>query len=296
MNSIKKILVNIIALMLVVVSCFAMTACTGEDIVQVELTISVYNYGEDLEDETDDEGVETVKLNVDLYRHLAPNTVKQILNYIKAGYYNDTVFYKIDGEDNLMQEHPNQIMLGDLKLDGAQIVQNDIMPTIKGEFEHGGVTGSNLTAKKGSIGLWRNWYGWNDQSYDVSNDSMHTGRATWFMPTITQSDYNGWFCIFAQFDTSSEAYELIETALTQNKEEYVIYYTGEYDKNGVDNNNGLTFNYVPADEYDAEAIDGLFEADDDQLTCYNPYTVQIPVYEDNTGTYVTAKVTSVRVK
>lgn len=289
MNSIKKILVNIIALMLVVVSCFAMTACTGEDIVQVELTISVYNYGEDLEDETDDEGVETVKLNVDLYRHLAPNTVKQILNYIKAGYYNETVFYKIDGGEN---NFPGQIMLGDLKADANGVTQNDIMPTIKGEFEHGGVTGSNLTAKKGSIGLWRNWYGWNDQSYDVSNDSMHTGRATWFMPTKTQSDYNGWFCIFAQFDTSSDAYELIETALDENKEEYVIYYTGEYTADN-NNNNGLTFNCVPADEYDVEAIDGLFEAEDDQLTCYNPYTVQIPV--DAKGN-VTAKVTSVKVK
>ena len=296
MNSIKKILVNIIAALLLVVSCFAMTACTGEDIVQVELTVSVYNYGEDLEDDTDDEGVDEYTLTVDLYRHLAPNTVDQILKYVKAGYYNDTVFYQIDGADNLLQEYPNQIMLGDLKLDGAQIVQNDIMPTIKGEFEKGGTTGSNLTAKVGSIGLWRSWYDFNDQKYDVQNGAMNSGRATWFMPTSTQSAYNGWFCFFGQFNTSSEAYELIKTAVTHssNIEEYVIYYTGEYDKNGVDNNNGLTFNCVPVDDYDAENIDGLFEVEnDDELVCYNPYTVQIPV--DVNGN-VTAKVVSVKVK
>lgn len=293
MNSIKKILVNIIAALLLVVSCFAMTACTGEDIVQVELTVSVYNYGEDLEDDTDDEGVEPVKLTVDLYRHLAPNTVDQILKYVKAGYYNNTVFYQIDGGEN---NFPNQIMLGDLKADANGVTQNDIMPTIEGEFEKGGTTGSNLTSKEGSIGLWRSWYDYEDLKYTAQNGAVHSGRATWFMPTSTQSVYNGCFCFFGQFDTSSEAYELIKTAVTHssNIEEYVIYYTGEYDKNGVDNNNGLTFNCVPVDDYDAENIDGLFEVENDyELVCYNPYTVQIPV--DVKGN-VTAIVTGVKVK
>lgn len=288
MNRLRKLIVNIVAVLMVVASCFTLTACK-EDIKTVELKVSVYNYAESVAD------FEEVTLTIDLYRHLAPNTVDTVIKYIKEGYYNDAIFYK-------HANHTNQIMLGDLKQDSeGNIVQNAIKPQIKGEFEHGGTSGSNLTPKKGSIGLWRNWYAYDD-SYQASNDAMHSGRSIWFMPTQTStsslSGYSGWFCIFAQFDVNSQAYALIENAIKEHTEDYVVYYTGEWDESKADANYGLTYNCVPAGDFEEDDIEDLFVADESKAhyTCYNYYTVKLPVREDASNNSIAAKVISAKVK
>lgn len=293
MKRLEKLLVNVVAILLIVVSCFGLSACK-EDIRTLELTISVYNY------ETDE--TETATLTVDLYAHLAPKTVSQIEKYAKDGYYNNTVFYKITTEG---KNYPNQIMLGDLKQnDLGDIVLNDIKPEIKGEFERGGTSGSNLTVKRGSIGLWRSWYEY-DGSYNVSSTAMNSGRATWFIPTSTSNtaltSYNQWFCVFAQFDLSGEnlgALELITDAINEYTVDYVICYTGEYDADNKDEGYGLTAHCIPADDFDQatfEAENGkIFEAEGEQLVCYNKSTVSIPAIED--AGEITAKVTSVKIK
>lgn len=295
MNTMKKILINIMAVLMLVVCCFGMSACQ-EDITQIKLNLSVYNYDDN--EEGVDIGFENTTLTVDLYGHFAPKTVAAVLKYVKDGYYNNTVFYKIDSS------FPNQIMLGDLKADGAGIkAQESIMPQISGEFEHGGVSGSNLTAKKGSIGLWRTWYEY-DGSYNKSNATMHSGRATWFMPTneleTTLSGYNGWFCIFAQMDMENEAnvkaFELIKDSLTSsNIEKYVVYYTGEYDAEQPDNNHGLTQHIVPADDFNVAEVADLFIPKGTQEVCYKHYTVNIPVVEINGQTQIAARVVSAAV-
>ena len=289
MKRFKKLMVNVVAVLLVVASCFGLSACK-EDIRTLEISISVYNY------ETD--AMETAKLKVDLYGHLAPETVDAIEKYAKDGYYNNNVFYKLE-------DYSNQIMLGDLKQNAdGNIMHNDIKPEIKGEFERGGTVGSNLTAKKGSIGLWRSWYDY-DNGFSTNSTAMNSGRATWFIPTAekdtTLSSYNQWFCVFAQFDLSGEnleTFELIKSAISENTVEYVICYTGKYDANKKDQNYGLTAHCVVAEGFNENAFETengeIFEAKGEQLECFNMHSVYVPMVED--GDTVSAKITSIKIK
>ena len=183
-------------------------------------------------------------------------------------------------------------MLGDLKwVDGA-IKQNTIKPTIEGEFANGGMVGSNLTNVKGAIGLWRTWTAFDDEQGDFfqTNTSTETGRATWYMPTSTLSEYDNWMCVFGKIvlddEATSKAIEAIIdmfSVSTQYKE-YVIYYTGEYDN--------LIFNCVEKADFDEEMED-LFKAEGSQLVCYNHYTIQVPVIDESGA--IGAKVVSAKV-
>ncbi len=289
MKKLKKLLSLFIASALLIVSCFSMAGCS-EDITQIKLNLSVYNY-EQTEEEVD-VGFEDVTLTIDLYGHFAPKTVENITKYVKQGYYNNTVFYK-------QTTFTNQVMLGDFLVDGASIkAQEKIMPQVKGEFERGGVSGSNLLAKKGSVGLWRTWYAY-DGSYDTSNATMNSGRATWFIP-VSDSDaalsgYNGWFCIFAQIDMENEdnahAIDLISKSLSSGKvEQYIVYYTGKYDANQPDNNHGLTKHVVKASDF-VEST-SIFTAEGSQEVCYNKHTINVPVVEVEGETAIAAKVVS----
>ncbi len=283
MKRFNKVLTSIIAFVMLFTMCFSLTGCI-EDIKKVELTIAVYDYENNQMYEESD-----VTLTLELYRHLAPNTVDAIMGYIEDGYYDNAVFYKMEGRDS-------QLMVGDLKLNGSVIEQNAIKPAIDGEFEKGGTTGSNLTNKKGAVGLWRTWNAY-DGSYTTST-STDTGRATWFMPTETISSYDTWFCVFAQIDMNDTSNSNAITAIINafgsdgNYEEYEIYYTGEYDAEKVDENHGLKFNIVPEDEFDENAIPDLFEAEGAEYVCYNHYTVKIPVTE--AGGTVAAKIVSAK--
>ena len=76
MKRFSKILVNILAAIMVVVSCSFLVAC--EDIKVLEVKVNVYN--------TTDKVMEEKTLTVDLYRHLAPTTVDTIAKYAEEGY------------------------------------------------------------------------------------------------------------------------------------------------------------------------------------------------------------------
>lgn len=262
MKSIRKILVNLMAVLLIVGSCFGLTACK-QDVREMTITISVYNHDESVQ------AFEEVTLTVDLYGYIAENTVNKIEKYVNEGYYNDTVFYKTS-----ISAFSSQIMLGDFKASGDDLVMNEVKPEIKGEFDRNGTVGSNLKAKKGSIGLFRSWYAGNNEGYSVSNSAMNSGRATWFIPTSETevSALSEWFCIFAQFDLSdsdnANAIELIVNALEQSTTEYVVYYTGEY--------GNLTQHIVLAEDFNEEDV---FEAEGNQLVCYNKQTIKVPTVE-----------------
>ena len=261
MKRIYRVMINVFAAVMLFCMSLGLTAC--EDIKTLEVKISA-------------DGAEYT-LTVDLYRHLAPKTVDKIMGYVNDGYYNETVFYKMDGYDS-------QLMIGDLKVENGEIAQNALLDEIYGEFESNGTKGSNLTSSSGSIGLWRSWYA-HDDSYTTSSAARDSGRATWFIPTADISGYKGYFCIFAQYDTADTDNSDAITAITDifadedKYSEYYIYYTGEYNAEDAKNNYGLTFHCVPADEYDADAIDNLFVADDkeNQLVQYNAVKVDIPV-------------------
>ncbi len=281
MKKIRRIFVSVISFVLMLTACFAFTGC--KDIKNGSITISYYDYATSTQKE--------VTISLELYREFAPETVDAISKYINDGYYDDCVFYKTATESSA-------IMIGDLKMVDGEIVQNDIKPTLDGEFEHGKVKGSNLTNTKGSIGLWRTWTA-HDNTHQTST-STDTGRATWYMPLTNSaiSNYEGWFCIFAQMDLSSDeastAFSVIDALFTIDTyyEEYVIYYTGEYDETKADQNHGLTFNCVPADMF--EEGTEVFEAEGDQLVCYNKTTIRIAVAPETKE--VAAKIVSGNVK
>ncbi len=274
MNKFKKIIITAISLLMTFICTISFVGC-GKDIREVDIKVSLYDFS--------NSKYEDYSLDIELYGHLAPETVSQISKLIKSGYYNDTVFYKIQGLDD-------QIMLGDLKYDpnseDATIQENcgfylnDEKPTIKGEFKHGGTTGSNLKNKVGSIGLWRTWTA-QDSNYDEGSTGMDTGSATWFIPTATKSAYDDYFCVFAQYDYDGENKETIDSikdffSSSLRYQDFVIYYTGEY--------GDLTFHCAKAEDFEArkDEIVDLFEAEEgsSQLVRYNHYTIRVPMTTD----------------
>ena len=279
MQRLKKLIVVLMAVVMACVCSVTLFGCAKEDIKKMEVKIAVYNF--------ESSGTtETYTMSIDLYRHLAPNTVDAIVKYVNEGYYNNKVFYKDAA-------YSNQLMIGDLRFTAGETENSgfslDEKPTIEGEFKYGGTTGSNLTAKKGSIGLWRSWLA-QDEGQKDNRNATDTGRATWFIPTTSISSYNDYFCIFAQYDVNNSGNADAIAALTDafdssaNYEEYVIYYTGEYEN--------LTFNCVAKEDFDEESLgDDLFKAEGAQLMCYNHYTVRVPMHEGD----VAAKIVSAKI-
>lgn len=253
-------------MMVVVMACVCSLGLTGcvEDIKKLEINLQICDYdnGGEMEEYT---------LSIDLYRHLAPKTVDAISGYVKEGYYDGALFYKMTSFDS-------QYMVGDLLYDAEStetqnIVKNAVKPNLPGEFEYGGTVGSNLTNRKGSIGLWRSWYAV-DGGYQDNRNATDSGSATWFLPSTLITSYNKYFCVFGQFDVNDDDNKATLEALAsvfeeENCENFVIYYTGEYDN--------LQYHCVPESDFRSNEIDDLFVAEGEELTCYNHFTISIPV-------------------
>lgn len=264
MKKLTKIFVNLLAVLMLSFACISLTAC--EDIKKLKVTVEVYDY----------EAKEAVEqtFNINLYRHLAPNTVDSVIANVKEGYYNDCLLYISD-------DWNAQIMFGDYKMQGENVVFNTVKPQIKGEFTKGGTTqGSNLINAKGYVGLWHSWLAIDNEGeagYTATN-SAHTGRTTIYMPTKTISAYNGYFCVFGEYDIADEdiqeLFDLISEALTnsENYTLYTVYYKGEYDKAKADTNYGLTGYCVKSEDFTEEDV---FEAEFGQLVEYNKHEIRI---------------------
>ncbi len=276
MKRLKRIIFNLLALVLIVTMCLGLTAC--EDIKRLEVTVMVYS---------DESGkVEEKKLTVDLYRHLAPETVDHIIDKcVDKNYYDNAIFYQ-GGETNA-------IMMGDTVYsqtdEGYSFSQKVSAPLLDGigktEFEYGGTKGSNLKVKEGSIALYRTWA---ENSDYATNAYYGTGRATWLMPTSAISKYDGYLCVFAQIDledeTNSETWNAIKKLFTDSKYvEYTVYYTGEYDD--------LSYNCVEKSEY--EAPDNLFTPEGDQLVAYKKQNIKVPFIQKDNDSKLAAYVKSV---
>lgn len=285
---IRKILINVLAVIMMAISACCFTAC--EDIVTLEVKFQAYDY----ENEQMFEDGE-LTLSIDLYRHLAPETVASVIKNVNDGFYNDAVVYKFKSANT------NQYMIGDLKYDESGNIVQNLAPEIKGEFEANGTVGSNLKHEKGSVGIWRSYYAC-DAGLSISSTARDSGRATWFMPTKESSVNNGQMCIFGKIDmsdeTAEEIYDVMEAIFSDSERyvEYQIYYTGTYDASKADENYGLTFNIALADDFDKSEIDNLFETDDEeqQLKIYDPYVIQVPVI--TRSSQQSLKIASVKVK
>ncbi|MBR5192241.1 MAG: peptidylprolyl isomerase [Clostridia bacterium] len=279
MKRFSKIIVNILAIVMLMLSCFSLVAC--EDIRRIAITVEVY----DMETET----MEERTLTIDLYRHLAPDTVDSIVALVNEGYYDSSAekgelfFYTMGSY--------KQIMLGNFLYKDEGIEVNGNPPTINGEFNANGVIGSNLTHTEGAIGLWRTWSA--EGSYSENDGYANTGSATWFMPTSDlSSSYDGYFCIFGRFnfESGSENNEIWQDikAMFNNGityyEKYEVFYTGEY--NPEVENCGLTANVIEYDNFKEENISGLFKAEGKFASApqmYNHYTINVPVINKENG-------------
>lgn len=276
MNRMKKLLTVVLALFMSFICVMSMTGCSG-DIKKLQLKVQVYDY------ENHNFVVHT--MDIDLYRHLAPTTVDAISSYMNAGYYDNTMVYKLS-------DHSAQIMVGDLDYSDGVITLKDKKPTLPGEFMYGGTKvegGEALKTEQGTLGLWRSWY---EQDGDFTGrNATNSGSATLFMPIKGMSTYDDYFCIFGKMDMEDDdnksALEAIAEAFADEDyfTNYVIYYTGEYDN--------LQFHYTTADKFNEDEIEDLFVADGDQLVCYNHYHIRIPVTPQG---QLAVKVLSAKVK
>ncbi len=266
--------------------CLSLVAC--EDIKTLSVNVSIY-------DKESSKNVEQT-IEIDLYRHLAPDTVDAILSYVEQGYYNDLLFYKNADSEN----YASQIMVGDYALLDGKITEytKDYVNKIDGEFEKAGVTGSNLTNVKGAVGLWRSWEKGDSYKQNGSN-SYNSGKATWYMPTDNLSGYDGYFCVFGQIDLSDEDNSSALSKLialfgdSDLYTTYVSYYLGSDAEN-------LTLVIEPLDDYNQKIEDGVLEeADvyspkDDEMNYLAKREFNLPVATINdVENTVTAKIVSV---
>jgi cyclophilin family peptidyl-prolyl cis-trans isomerase len=268
--------------------CLSLVAC--EDITSLSVTVSIY-------DKDASKNVEQT-IEIDLYRHLAPDTVDAILSYVEQGYYNDLLFYKnADSE-----AYTSQVMVGDYAFVNGAInaYTQDYVSPIDGEFEKAGVTGSNLLNIKGAVGLWRDWNKGDTYKQNSSN-SYNSGKATWYMPTTNLTGYDGYFCMFGQIDlddedTATALSDLI--ALFSDSElytSYTVYYLG-------DDVEDLTLVIETTEDYQ-EKIDNktleeadIFSPEDDQLNSYAKREIYMPIATINdVENVITAKILSVEV-
>lgn len=281
MKKISKILASVIVMIMLVVCSLSLTAC--EEIKKLNVNVMVYNYNTATYKE--------YTITVDMYRHLAPETVDSVIANANKGYYDGTAFYK-------MKNYNNQIMFGEYSYntETKTLTQNYCETTVKGEFKNAGTVGSDLLNVRGSIGLWRDW-GING-SYRTNNWA-DTGRGTLYMPTSAISGYDGYFCIFAKVDLSDassdnyKAFAALDEAMlitdSEKTETFVVYYTGEYNSDNSVKNNGLTFNFMDKEDFDdltEEEITALniFEPKGEQLKKYDKTEITIPVVGKNDTT------------
>ena len=295
-----KIFVNALLIVVLCVLSLGLFAC--EDLKRVEVNVSVYDISK--------QKTVTKTITIDLYRHLADETVDTIVDYAKKGYYDNSLFYV----NKNTSETENAITFGDYKFDDSfNVIQNtaSYVHNIKGEFEYNGTVGSDLINAKGYVGLWRDWTA--NNGYTTSDSSMNSGRASLYMPTTATTKMDGYFCVFGKIDLdkqeNKEAFDLISAIFDDSTYyvDYTVYYTGEFDKTKSDENYGLTYGIMTSEDFNnnydpankrvkvGEDFVTVFAAEGEEYVSFNHHTVRIPIWNQNgKGNIATAKIESVK--
>lgn len=297
MKRIFKTLCLLLTLVFTLGFTASLTAC--EDIKQIKVNISVFDIEKSQQVET--------SITVDLYRHLAPETVDAIISYVEKGYYNDTLFYKNNMYTN--------ILFGDYKVVDKALVQNnaDYVLPIDGEFVANGLKmDGEFKFTEGTIGLWRDWQASGDFKNN-NNEAFNSGKGTLFIPTETKTEYNDYFCILGKIETeigsdNEKAFRLLKAITSSGKHfvNFTTFYTGDVTvkEDGTIDYSGLTYHQMLTQDFndryneDENTIDGLevFKAEGSEFIKYNKQTLQLPVaVAGSTITTVYAKITTVTV-
>lgn len=272
----KKISCCVVAVLLIL-STLSFSACSDYKTLNVKINANGTEY----------------QMKVLLYDYLTPKTSEKMLADFENGYYNDTLIYQSTA-------YSNQLFMGNLKVgEGDAIVQNENKNFFEGEFEKNGVVYKNkdkvefpLSNKNGAIGLWRTWSAIDngDNSYKTTG-SFNKASNTMYLLTDTNSNYDGYFCVFALLDLEDEN---TATALAELKsvfassDKYTMYYsfyTGEYstENHSELDNFGLTYHCVSSEDFvkgteeDSKKFNGetIFVAKGDQYVAYNQQVLKI---------------------
>lgn len=139
----------------------------------------------------------TVK--IELYPHMAPNTVRNFIKLINEGYYNGLTFHRV--EESLIQG-------GDKAGTGSGTTEY----TIEGEFTENGYKENTLSFERGTLGLARQDYSM--MYYYTGNTSYLTqgynsGCTQFFITADDCSEsFDGYYCAFGKV---TEGMEIIDT-------------------------------------------------------------------------------------
>ena len=180
----KKLLRTLTILIMAVMLLPTVIACTyienGHEWQDVEFTISYTD-----ENGEDKEMQSILSLSV----NFTEQTTKRVKALIEEGFYNDTAL--------VYDYNYDYVHFGSFKIEDGEYVDliKDVEP-IKGEFEKGGIKGSNLRATAGSIVMVRN-----EDSEDAGAPRYDTATYKFVLLLNNDNDFNyRESCVFGKID------------------------------------------------------------------------------------------------
>lgn len=234
----KKLITIILAVALAAMMSFSF-GC-GAKISTVTLNVRLY---------TASTTYDTYQIKLSLYEHLAPETAAEFKEWAKDGVYDGMAFYLTDA-------HSSQVMVGDLKWDGANLNLVQPQTFADAEFDANGTTGSNLENVSGAFGLWREF----DREAGYQSDGFKKTVSTIYMPTSTISAYNGYFCVLGNYSDDADsvtAMTAIKNALNGDEIETYVRFQLKDDS---------TVLFMTEEDYDAISVDRIDEDSVEKIT------------------------------
>ena len=211
-----KKFIKALALAVVCVMMFSMTACTtytknGSVIQDVKFDVTYTVGGE----------TKTINSTLSLYKTFAPQTCDRVIELINNGFYNDTSL--------VLSKQQDYLVVGGFDFNEDYVQKQYSGATLKGEFTSAGRE-SKLNVQAGSLVMLREF----DSS--VGGAKYDTAKATFaiVLGDTTTFDKDK-FCVFGLID--SESVTLLQQALIDNvmyDEKYMrVRYVGDRNDNGV---------------------------------------------------------------
>ncbi len=235
----KKIF-KALALAVVCVMAFSMTACTtytknGSVIQDVKFDVSYTVDGE----------TKTINSTLSLYKTFAPKTCDRIIELVKSGFYN--------GSSLVLSKQQDYLVVGGFDFDEDYVQKAYSCENLKGEFTSAGRE-SKLNVQAGSLVMLREF------DSNVGEAKYDTAKATFaiVLGNTTTFDKDK-FCVFGLMD--SESVTLLQEALIENvmyNDKYMhVRYVGDRVDGVLTANNAFEYYYDGSDYYNL--VDGEYE-------------------------------------
>ena len=221
-----KKFIKALALAVVCVMAFSMTACTtytknGSVIQDVKFDVSYTIDGE----------TTTINSTLSLYKTFAPKTCDRVIDLIKDGYYNNTSL--------VLSKQQDYLVVG-----GFDFVEDYVQKTYSGEAVKGEFTAagreSKLSVQVGALVMLR------DFDTNVGDAKYDTAKATFAIVLADSGVFDkNKFCVFGLMD--AESVELLQEALVDNvrydDEYFRMSYVGDREDGVLTTNNAFECYY-----------------------------------------------------